>query len=157
MDDFPIENQEQFDQAIQKRLTKERQKWENERGSDSGELEAAQEKARKLEAEIRERDARAVLTEMNVDNQSRQDKILRLADLPEDYDEKSLREAFKAVYKEIPEAFREAAHVMDKGVDTTGSDDSSGPITREQVEKMSPSEINSRWDQVKAFLGGERN
>lgn len=158
MVDFPIENQEQFDQAIQKRLTKERQKWENERGADSGELEAAQEKARKLEAEIRERDARGVLSEMNVTETGRQDRIMRLIDWPENADDKSLREAFKSAYNDMPEVFPEGATVKDKGVDTSGGgDDSSGPLTEDQVKSMSPSEINSNWDRVKSFLSGERN
>jgi hypothetical protein len=30
------------------------------------------------------------------------------------------------------------------------------PLTRQEVEKMGPEEINSRWDTVKAFLAGER-
>jgi hypothetical protein len=30
------------------------------------------------------------------------------------------------------------------------------PLTREELESMSESEINSRWDQIKAFMAGER-
>jgi hypothetical protein len=30
------------------------------------------------------------------------------------------------------------------------------PLTREEVAAMSEDEVNSRWDQVKAFLSGER-
>jgi hypothetical protein len=30
------------------------------------------------------------------------------------------------------------------------------PLTREELESMSESEINSRWDQVKRFMAGER-
>lgn len=161
MADFPVtyNSQDEFDQAIQKRLTRERQKWENERGPDSGELEDAQEKARKLGAEIRERDARAVLSEMNVTEAGRQDRIIRLAEIQglEQADDKALRDAFKSTYDEMPEAFPEGAQVKDKGVDTSGGDDSTGPLTEEQVKSMSPAEINSNWDRVRAFLSGERN
>ena len=30
------------------------------------------------------------------------------------------------------------------------------PLTREELEAMSESEINSRWEQIKAFMAGER-
>jgi hypothetical protein len=30
------------------------------------------------------------------------------------------------------------------------------PLTREEVENMNPDEVNSNWDRVRAFLGGER-
>ena len=30
------------------------------------------------------------------------------------------------------------------------------PLTREEVAGMSKSEINSRWEQIKAFMAGER-
>jgi hypothetical protein len=29
-------------------------------------------------------------------------------------------------------------------------------LTREEVEGMSESEINSRWEQIKSFMAGER-
>ena len=155
--EFPatFNNQDEFDAAIQKRLTRERQKWESERGGEG--LEAAQSRVAELEADIRTRDARAVLQSMNVTDQGRQDKIMRLIDWPEVADDKSLREAFKAAYDDTPEMFGSDAQVKDKGLDTSGSDGSEGPLTRERVESMSPSEINSNWDRVKAFLSGERN
>lgn len=156
--EFPINTQEEFDVAIQKRLTRERAKWEKENGGED--LEAAQARVAELEADIRTRDARAVLSEMNVTDPKRQDRIIKLADIPDDAedsaDDKKLRAAFKGLYDEMPEAFGEGAAVKDKGVDSSGSDNSAGPLTREQVEKMSPEEINGSWDRVKAFLGGER-
>lgn len=156
--EFPatFQSQDEFDTAIQKRLTRERQRWESERG-DSQELEQAQTRVAELEADIRTRDARAVLESMNVTDQGRQDKIMRLIDWPETADDKSLRAAFKAAYDDTPEMFGSDAQVKDKGLDTSGDDGSEGPLTRERVESMSPSEINSNWDRVKAFLTGERN
>ncbi len=87
---------------------------------------------------------------------ARHDKILKLADIPEDGDAKKMRQAFKDLHGEMPEVFGENAQVRNKGVDTTGSDTSTGPLTREQVDKMSPEQINSNWDRVKAFVSGER-
>lgn len=156
--EFPVtyNSQDEFDAAISSRINRERDRIKRESGS-SEELEQAQSRVAELERDIQTRDARAVLADMGVQDQGRQDRILKLSEIPDDYDDKSLREAFKATYDEIPEAFPSDAQVKDKGLDTSESDDSSGPITREQVEKMGPEEINSRWDQVKAFLGGERN
>jgi hypothetical protein len=30
------------------------------------------------------------------------------------------------------------------------------PLSREEIEGMSEKEINSRWDQIRAFMAGER-
>jgi hypothetical protein len=30
------------------------------------------------------------------------------------------------------------------------------PLTREEIEAMDESQVNSNWDRVKAFLAGER-
>lgn len=155
--EFPIthNSQEEFDQAISGRLTRERDKIKKESGGNE-ELEGAQSRVAELEGEIRTRDARAVLDSMNVTEAGRQDRIMRLMEWPETADDKSLRAAFKATYDEIPEAFPEGAQVKDKGVDTSGANDSTGPLTQAQVESMSPAEINSNWDRVKAFVSGER-
>jgi hypothetical protein len=157
MADFPVtyESQEQFDTAIQSRLNRERDKIRKEGGGNE-ELESARERVATLEGEIRTRDARAVLSAMNVTEAGRQDRIMRLMSWPETADEKSLKAAFKATYDEIPEAFPEGASVKDKAVDSSGGDDSTGPLTQAQVASMSPGEINSNWDRVKAFVSGER-
>ncbi len=59
------------------------------------------------------------------------------------------------VAKDLPELVRP------RGAGSRGSHKPVGgvaekPLTREEVEKMGPDEINSRWDTVKAFLAGER-
>jgi len=153
--EFPVtyNSQEEFDQAISSRINRERDKVKKESGS-SEELESAQSRVAELETEIQRRDARAVLESMNVIDRGRQDRIMRLVEL--EGDQGKMREAFKGLYDEMPEVFPEGAAVKDKGLDTSGSDDSSDPLTQEQVEKMSPEQINSNWDRVKAFLGGER-
>jgi hypothetical protein len=155
--EFPatFQSQEEFDQAISGRINRERDRLKKESGGNE-ELESAQSRVSELEGEIRTRDARAVLDSMNVTEAGRQDRIMRVMDWPETADDKSLRAAFKGLYSEIPEAFPEGATVKDKGLDTSGSDDSTGPLTQAQVEKMSPEQINGSWDRVRAFLGGER-
>jgi hypothetical protein len=155
--EFPItySSQEEFDAAISGRINRERDKIKKESGGNE-ELESAQSRVSELEGEIRTRDARAVLDSMNVTEAGRQDRIMRLMEWPETADEKSLKAAFKATYDELPEAFPEGATVKDKGVDTSVTDDSTGPLTQAQLDSMSPAEINGSWDRVKAFLGGER-
>ncbi len=154
--EFPatFQSQEEFDQAISGRINRERDKIKKESGGNE-ELESAQSRVSELEGEIQRRDAKAVLSEMAVDP-ARHDKILKLADIPEDGGAKVMRQAFKDLHGEMPEVFGENAQVRDKGVDTSGSDDSTGPLTREQVDQMSPQQINSNWDRVKAFVSGER-
>lgn len=155
--DFPVtyNDQSEFDAAIQSRINRERDKIKKESGGNE-ELESAQSRVSELEGEIRTRNARAVLSGMNVTEVGRQDRIMRLMEWPETADEKSLKAAFKATYDEIPEAFPEGATVKDKGLDTSGGDDSTGPLTQAQVESMSPEQINSNCDRVKAFVSGER-
>jgi hypothetical protein len=172
--EFPltVNNQEEFDQLISGRLERARQKWEAEGGIAEARQQAreAESRAEAAEARARERiarrDARSLLSEMGVGDRGRQDRILRLADLDNvTYDEsgepnaKDLRDAIKAVHKDLPEVFGEGVQVVDSPADAgegalTGPD---APITsEEQLAKMGPDEINSSWDRVAAFLRGER-
>jgi len=103
---------------------------------------------------------------MGVADSGRQQRILRLADLDGvGFDEggepsqKDIRDAIKAVHKDIPEVFGEGVQVVDAPADA-GEGHLAGPdapiTSEEQLEKMGPDEINSSWDRVSAFLRGER-
>jgi hypothetical protein len=172
--EFPltVNNQEEFDQLVSGRLERARQKWESEGGLAEAQQQAREALSRAEAAEhrarerIATRDARSLLSEMGVAERARQDRILRLADLEGvTYDEtgepnaKDLRDAIKAVHKDIPEVFGEGVQVVDSPADAgeghlAGAD---APITSEdQLAKMGPDEINSSWDRVAAFLRGER-
>jgi hypothetical protein len=72
---------------------------------------------------------------------------------------KQITDAIKSVHKDTPTIFGDDATVTDGAPDTgdAGSDETGGPLTQEQVSNMSPTEINSNWDRVKAFLSGERS
>ena len=174
--EFPltVNNQEEFDRLITGRLARAKQQWEAEGGVSEARrrAEEAEGRAEAVEAQARERiarrDARALLSEMGVADGGRQDRILRLADLSEasvTYDEagepnaKDLRNAIKAVHKDVPEVFGEGVQVVETPADA-GERSGSGadvPITSEdQLTKMSPEQINSSWDRVAAFLRGER-
>src|SRR5215203_197359 len=172
--EFPltVESQEDFDRLITGRLERARQKWESESGVAEAREQAreAEARARAAEAKATERlarrDARAMLAEMGVTERARQERILRLADFDNlgvdeagEPSEKGLRDAIKAVHKDLPEVFGEGVQVVDSPADA-GEGSGSGadvPITSEdQLTKMSPEQINSSWDRVAAFLRGER-
>ena len=172
MPDFePITTQEDLDRIIEQRLQRARQQWERESGLADAQRERDEARNRATKAErdaldrLVKRDARDVLAGMNVKDPKRQAVVLRLADFSgveaDDQGEpnrKQITDAIKALHKETPDVFGPDARVMDAAPDGGGADGGDEPaaLTRETIGNMSPQEINSRWDQVKAFLSGER-
>lgn len=161
--EFPvtIQDQDQFDGLVKNRIAREREKWEKESG-----IADAHERANKAETDayrrVLRRDARDVLRGMGVPD-NRHERIIGNATLPDqpgedgEPDKAAITSAFKDLHGEVPELFGEGARVENTALDTGGSgDQGDGPLTREQVENMSPQEINSMWDRVSAFIGGER-
>lgn len=162
--DFPltVNSQEEFDNIVKNRISREREKWEKESG-----IAEANERARTAEGaaygRVLKRDARDVLKGMGVP-ENRHERILKNADLPDkpgkdgEPDKQAITTAFKDLHKEVPELFGDGARVEETALDTGGSTttDQDAPLTRERIEKMGPSEINSMWDRVQAFLAGER-
>jgi small-conductance mechanosensitive channel len=133
--EFPhtVNNQEEFDALINQRLERARQKWESEGGVAEAQQQAREAESRADAAEhrarerIATRDARSLLSEMGVADAARQQRILRLADLDSvGYDEagepnaKDLRDALKAVHKDIPEVFGSDVQVVDSPADAGG-------------------------------------
>jgi len=159
--EFPLtlENQEQLDALIKTRLERARA----EQSQRIAELEAAVEEAQAAGYQrILQRDARNLLGSMNVAT-SRHERIMRLAELGDvaktedgEPDIRTLERKFKELYKEMPEVFGPDAKVEEVGLDTSGRNGGADELTREKIESMSPDEVNSNWDRVKAFLAGER-
>lgn len=163
MMEFPvtINDQAEFDNMVKGRIAREREKWEKDSG-----IADAHERAEKAEraayGRVLDRDARDVLRGMGVP-ENRHGRILKNAELPDkpgedgEPDKSAITSAFKGLHKEVPELFGTEARVEDTALDTGGAGDAGdGPLTREQVENMSPREINSMWDRVSAFMAGER-
>lgn len=165
--EFPItiNNQDEYDNIVKNRLTREREKWEKESG-----IAEANERARTAEGaaygRVLKRDARDVLKGMGVP-ENRHERIIKNAALPEkpdkdgEPDRKAIEDAFKTLHGEVPELFGEGVRVEETALDTGGSSaggDQDAPLTRERIEKMRPEEINepSMWTRVQAFLAGER-
>jgi hypothetical protein len=173
--EFPLtlESQEEFDELVKGRLERARQQWEAEGGIAQARDAAREASSRAQAAEARARhklavrDARSILKDMGVAETSRQERILRLAELDKvGYDdegepnEKDLRRSIKAVHADLPEVFGEDASVLEGAADASQGSAAPGSTTtitsEEQIEAMSSEQINSNWDRISAFLRGER-
>jgi len=165
----PITTQEEFNERIKSRLAREREKWE--KGSDAGDLkaqlEAKDEEISEIKQEHHLADARRAvigeLTTRGVTDEGRIGRIMKLVDLEavearpgSEIGREDVLAQIDGVAADLPELVRP------RGAGSGGSRKPVGgppekPLTREEVEKMGPDEINSRWDTVKAFLAGERS
>src|SRR5215213_1077665 len=165
----PITSQEQFDEAIKSRLARERERWQKESGTKDLKAELAQkdEEIAQIRGEHYRADARrAVVDELaahGVVEEGRRDRILRYVDLDaiERADDggprlASIRGQLADISRDLPELL---SYQLGSG-SGPGSKrpvlTQEKPLSREEIEAMSESEINSRWDQVKGFLAGER-
>jgi hypothetical protein len=164
----PILSQADFDERIKARLAREREKWEKESGSADlkAELQSKDEEISQIRREHYRAEARrAIVDELGahgVTEEGRIERILRHVDLGEIEPSEdgnpyfgSVRRQLASVSKDMPELLK-----YELGAGSRGS---SKPVltrekqlSREEVEGMSESEINSNWDRIKAFMAGER-
>jgi hypothetical protein len=165
----PITTQEEFDERIKARLAREREKWAKEDGTAElrAQLGAKDEEISQIRCEHYCANARrAVVDELaahGVTEEGRRDRILRYVDLDaiERADDggprlASIREQLADISRDMPELL---SYQLGSGSgigSKTPVLTQEKPLSREEVEGMSESEINSRWDQVKAFMAGER-
>jgi hypothetical protein len=164
----PITSQAEFDERIKARLARERERWEKESGSADlkAQLQSKDEEIAQIRREhYRANARRAVVDELashGVTEAGRQERVLRYIDLDEiqpGEDGKpyfgSVRQQLASISKDMPELLS-----YQLGAGSGGSSKpvltQDKPLTREEVEAMSESEINSRWDQIKRFMAGER-
>src|SRR5215211_6803186 len=165
----PITSQEEFDERIKARLAREREKWGKESGYHdlSTQLEAKDDEIAQIQHEHYRADARrAVVDELaahGVMEEGRRDRILRYVDLDaieraEDGSPRlvSVRGQLADISRDMPELL---SYQLGSGSgigSKTPVLTQEKPLTHEEIESMSESEINSRWDQIKAFMAGER-
>ena len=164
----PISTQEEFDERIKARLAREREKWEKESGDHDlrAQLEAKDDEIAEIRQEHFRADARrAVVDELaahGVTEEGRIERILRHVDLDAIEPAEDGSPHFASVRGQLADVSRDMPELLSYQLGA-GSGGSSKPVltqekplTREEVESMSESEINSRWDQIKAFMAGER-
>jgi hypothetical protein len=165
-------SQEEVNQIVEERIARAREKWQKESES-SAETENLKAELAAKDAEIsqirrehyRAEARRAIVDELGahgVTEEGRIERILRHVDLGEIEPSEdgnpyfgSVRRQLASVSKDMPELLK-----YELGAGSGGSSKpvlkQEKPLTREEVESMSESEINSRWDQVKRFMAGER-
>ena len=164
----PITTQEEFDERIKARLAREREKWEKESGAEDlqAQLQAKDAEISQIKREHFRADARrAVIDELaahGVTEEGRIERILRYVDLDAIEPAEDGSPHFGSVRGQLADVSRDMPELLSYRLGA-GSGGSSKPVltqekplTREEVESMSESEINSRWDQIKAFMAGER-
>jgi hypothetical protein len=164
-----ISTQEEFDARIKSRLAREREKWEKESDTEDlkAQLEAKDEEISQIRREHYRADVRkAVVDELaahGVTEEGRVERILRHVDLEaiepaEDGSPYfgSIRGQLASVSRDMPELLSYQLGAGSGIGSKTPVLTQEKPLTREEVEAMSESEINSSWERVKAFMAGER-
>jgi hypothetical protein len=165
----PIHDQKTFDERIKARLAREREKWEKESGTEDlkAELEARDEEILQIRREhYRANARRAAVDELaahGVTEEGRIERILRHVDLGAVEPGEDGKPYFGSVRRQLADVSRDMPELLSYQLGSGSGIGSKkpvlqreAPLTREEVEAMSESEINSRWDQIKAFMAGER-
>jgi hypothetical protein len=181
----PITSQQEFDEMIKARLARERAR-ERERLEKESGVEDLKAQLAAKDAELKEqlaskneelaqiqreryrenvrRELVANLEYKGITDEGRQQRILKHVDfdaIEPGHDGRpspiSVDEQLASIHQDMPELLPEKFMV---GAGSGGSKrpvlKTEEPLTREQVEKMSESEINSNWQRVKRFMAGER-
>jgi len=167
--EFTPEQQAKIDEIVKQRVARERERLEKESGVEELKvaLEAKDEQISQIQREHYRADARrAVVDELGahgVTEQGRIERILRHVDLDEIEPAEDGRPHFGSVRGQLASVSRDMPELLSYRLGAGSGIGSKKPVlteekplTREEVEGMSESEINSRWDQIKRFMAGER-
>jgi hypothetical protein len=165
----PITSQADFDERIKARLARERERWEKESGTEDlkAELEAKDEEISQIRREhYRANARRAVVDELaahGVSGDGRIERILRHVDLDAIEPAEDGSPHFGSIRRQLADVSRDMPELLSYQLGSGSGVGSKkpvlqreAPLSREELEAMSESEINSRWDQIKAFMAGER-
>jgi hypothetical protein len=166
----PIHDQETFDARIKARLAREREKWEKESGTEDlrVQLEAKDEEIAQIQREHYRADARrAVVDELaasGVNEEGRIERILRHVDLDAIEPDEDGNPRLVSARHQLADISRDMPELLDYRLGAGSGIGSKKPVlqretplSREEIEAMDESEINSRWDQIKAFMQGQRS
>jgi hypothetical protein len=157
---FTPEQQAKVDEIVKDRIAREKEKWEKESDATAlrQQLEAKEDELRRIQG------THALDMELHrrgLENGGKAERIKRLLDL--ESAETPVSEQIEALEKEVPELFRPMRGAGSRGsgqpvLRRSQDDEAREPLTREQLEKMSPEEINQpgTWERVQKFLAGQR-
>ena len=165
----PILSQADFDERIKARLAREREKWEKESDTEDlkAQLQRKDEEIAQIQREHYRADARrAVVDELGahgVTEEGRRERILRHVDLDAIEPAEDGSPYFGSVRQQLASVSRDMPELLSYQLGSGSGIGSKTPVllrekplTRKEVENMNPDEVNSNWDRVRAFLGGER-
>jgi intergrase/recombinase len=167
--EFTPEQQAKVDEIVKARITREKERWEKDSGVDDlrAQLEAKDEEIAQIRREhYRANARRAVVDELGahgVTEEGRIERILRHLDLDEIEPAEDGSPHFGSVRQQLAGVSRDMPELLSYQLGSGSGIGSKkpvlqreAPLTHEELESMSESEINSRWDQIKAFMAGER-
>jgi hypothetical protein len=167
--EFTPEQQAKVDEIVKQRVARERERLEKESGIEElkAALEAKDEEISQIRREHFRSDARrAVLDELaasGVTEEGRIERVLRYVDLDEVEPGEDGKPYFGSVRQQLASVSRDMPELLQYQLGAGSGIGSKKPVltqekplTREEVEGMSESEINSRWEQIKSFMAGER-
>jgi hypothetical protein len=165
----PILSQADFDERIKARLAREREKWEKETSTDDlkAQIQSKDDQIAQIQREhYRANARRAVVDELashGVTEEGRIERILRHVDLGEVEPGEDGKPYFGSIRRQLADISRDMPELLSYQLGSGSGIGSKkpvlqreAPLTREEVEGMSESEINSRWEQIKAFMAGDR-
>jgi|SRR5215203_817350 len=167
--EFTPEQQAKVDEIVKARITREKERWEKDSGVDDlrAQLEAKEEEISQIRREhYRANARRAVVGELGahgVTEEGRIERVLRHVDLDAIEPSEDGNPYFGSVRRQLASVSRDMPELLSYQLGAGSGVGSKkpvlqreAPLTREELESMSQSEINSRWDQIKAFMAGER-
>jgi intergrase/recombinase len=167
--EFAPEQQAKIDEIVKQRVARERERLEKESGVEDlkAQLAAKDEEISQIRREHYRADARrAVVDELaasGVTEEGRIERILRHVDLDEIEPTDDGSPHFGSVRWQLANVSRDMPELLSYQLGAGSGIGSKtpvlsreAPLTREELEAMSESEINSRWGAVKRFMAGER-
>ena len=168
--EFTPEQQAKIDEIVKQRVARERERLEKESGVEDlkAELAAKDEEISQIRREHYRAEARrAIVDELGahgVTEEGRIERILRHVDLGEIEPSEDGNPYFGSVRRQLASVSKDMPELLKYELGTGSGIGSKKPVlsqekplTREELESMSESEINSRWDQIKGFMQGQRS
>ena len=163
----PITSQTQLDEVIKARLARENERREKEDGTADlrAQLVAKDEEIADLKKghylEATRRAFAAELDDRGVVDEGRRERVMRHVDLDEVEATADGQPSREHVLRQLDAVSRDLPELLQpRGAGSRGSKrpvlDAEKPLSRGELEKMSPEEVNGAWDRVQRFLSGER-